>query len=193
MENFKNDMANFLESDPSNHPAESNWQSFKSAITAAAEKHIPQKIVRSFRKTPWFTRNLRRMMKKKQWLHNHAKKSGSSKAWVKFKSYRKKTKTDVNKTRNSFVSNLLNNNRKDRPKKFWKYVKSKHQDKIGIRKDKANILNKQFHSMYTKEDSSNISSKGVSPTPSIGYLKVTTTGVLKLLQRLKPNKASGPD
>ena len=78
MENFKNDMANFLESDPSNHPAESNWQSFKSAITAAAEKHIPQKIVRSFRKTPWFTRNLRRMIKKKQRLHNHGKKSGST-------------------------------------------------------------------------------------------------------------------
>ena len=94
---------------------------------------------------------------------------------------------------------------KDNAEKFWKYVKSKRQDEIGIRtlkkdglifdtsKDKADILNKQFHSMYTKEDSSNISSKGVSPTPSIGHLKVTTAGVLKLLQRLKPNKASGPD
>ena len=77
---------------------------------------------------------------------------------------------------------------KDNPKKFWKYVKSKRQDKIGIStlkkdglvfdtsKEKADILNKQFHSMYTKEDSSNISSKGVSPTPSIGYLKVTAAG-----------------
>ena len=136
MENFKNDMVNFgrnfLESDPSNHPAESNWQSFKSAITAAAEKHIPQKIVRSFRKTPWFTRNLRRMMKKKHRLHNHAKKSGSNLACVKSKSYRKKTKTEVNKTSNVNVSNLLNNNMKDNPKKFWKYVKSKRQDEIGM-------------------------------------------------------------
>ena len=127
MENFKNDMVNFgrnfLESDPSNHPAESNWQSFKSAITAAAEKHIPQKIVRSFRKTPWFTRNLRRMMKKKQRLYNHSKKSGSTVAWFKFKSYRKKTKTEVNKTRNNYVSNLLNNNMKNNLKKFWKYIR----------------------------------------------------------------------
>ena len=51
----------------------------------------------------------------------------------------------------------------------------------------ADLLNKQFSNVYTKEDI------GHSPKPTIGSLIVTLPGVFKQLTSLKPNKASGPD
>jgi hypothetical protein len=66
------------------------------------------------------------------------------------------------------------------PKRFWSYIKSRKQESSGITslkiKDgylhsdtvsKADILNKQFHSVYTKDDYTNMPDKGPSPYPSM--------------------------
>ena len=58
---------------------------------------------------------------------------------------------------------------------------------------KANILNDQFVSVFTKEDTSSLPDKGPSPYPSMPNIKVNWKGVHKLLKRLKPFKATGPD
>ena len=58
---------------------------------------------------------------------------------------------------------------------------------------KAEILNRQFKSVFTQEDKSNIPKlPGPHYTP-IANLDITTTGVDRLLAKLDPNKASGPD
>lgn len=58
---------------------------------------------------------------------------------------------------------------------------------------KAFILNQQFSSLFTTEDTSNIPSLGSSTISSAPNIKVTDTCVLKLLQGLNSNKATGPD
>jgi hypothetical protein len=58
---------------------------------------------------------------------------------------------------------------------------------------KADILNKQFHSVYTKEDYTNMPDKGPSPYPSMMKIQVNSQGVVKLLRGLRPFKATGPD
>ena len=58
---------------------------------------------------------------------------------------------------------------------------------------KANILNNQYCSVFTKEVLTDIPSKGPSQAPTMPSIKVTVKGVKKLLQQLKPLKASGPD
>ena len=58
---------------------------------------------------------------------------------------------------------------------------------------KAEILNEQFHSVYTQEDTGTIPNKGPSPHPSMHDITVNLNGVKKLLKNLKPYKASGPD
>jgi len=57
---------------------------------------------------------------------------------------------------------------------------------------KSEILSKQFSSVFTNEDLT-IPAVGTEPKPAIGPLIVTIPGVIKQLQSLKPNKASGPD
>jgi hypothetical protein len=92
------------------------------------------------------------------------------------------------------------------PKRFWSYFKSRKQESSGItslkNKDgylhsdtvsKADILNKQFHSVYTKEDYANMPDKGPSPYPSMMKIKVNNQGVVTLLRGLRPFKATGPD
>jgi len=90
-------------------------------------------------------------------------------------------------------------------KPFWRYVKSKKQDNVGIAPlrmngnlhtdslSKANILNKQFQSVFTQDDGTNPSLEGNSAAPPLPPLIITIGGVEKLLANLKTNSASGPD
>ena len=59
---------------------------------------------------------------------------------------------------------------------------------------KANLLNKQFHSVFVKEDHKiPVPKLGDTTAPTISDLKITTKGVEKQLSTLIINKASGPD
>ena len=61
------------------------------------------------------------------------------------------------------------------------------------REVKAEILNKQFSSVFTNESESDPPSVGTEPKPSISPLMITINGVTKQLTSLKTNKACGPD
>ena len=64
---------------------------------------------------------------------------------------------------------------------------------IGDGKAKSELLSEQFSSVFTVEDLTDIPVAGRDPKPGISSLTVTIPGVIKQLQSLKPNKASGPD
>ena len=74
---------------------------------------------------------------------------------------------------------------KGNSKKFWAYVKSKGQEFTGVaplknqdgflqsdNKARANILNEQFKSVFTREDNSSIPDTGDSDIPSMPDIKV---------------------
>ena len=77
-----------------------------------------------------------------------------------------------------YLSNLIDSNDNNKNlKRFWHYVKSKRQDNVGIgalknqandmvtdSTEKAEILNKQFKSVFTVEDTSTVPDKGTSST-----------------------------
>lgn len=54
-------------------------------------------------------------------------------------------------------------------------------------------MNKQFASVFTIEDKSNIPLLESSPHPDIPDINISEEGVLKQLRQLNPRKASGPD
>ena len=58
---------------------------------------------------------------------------------------------------------------------------------------KAEILNEQFQSVYTKENTSTMPDKGQSKYPSMKDIVINTKGVFKLLKDLNPHKATGPE
>jgi bacterioferritin (cytochrome b1) len=96
-------------------------------------------------------------------------------------------------------------NNQSKPKKLFSFIKSLGTDNSGVAplkkegqlvadtKQKANILNEQFKSVFTTESIDNIPNKGVSPHPVIPPLAITTPGIQKLLDNINPHKASGPD
>ena len=60
-------------------------------------------------------------------------------------------------------------------------------------KDKAEILNRQYQSVFTNEDTSDIPTPDGEPYSSMPEITVSIEGVQKLLQKLNPQKACGPD
>ena len=85
-------------------------------------------------------------------------------------------------------------------KKLYSFVKSKKCDSSGVallKKDghtvenargKAEALNSQFSSVYTKEDYSTLPDLAASSTPDAPNTQVGRNGVMKLLQCLKNSK-----
>ena len=59
--------------------------------------------------------------------------------------------------------------------------------------DKSYICNRQFQSAFTRELDTDIPSRGTSPFTPMGEITVDPNGILKLLNNLKIDKASGSD
>ena len=104
------------------------------------------------------------------------------------------------------MEDVVSKDLKDKPKMFWSYIKSRRQESTGVaplkNKDgfihsgnssKVEILNDQFVSAYTREDKTNMPSKGPSPHPTMEKINVQSKGVHKLLSDLKTHNATGPD
>ena len=145
-------------------------------------------------------------MRRKQRAHQKAKKSRKDKDWKRYKKLQKEVQSSTRRAEKDFLQNVISGNLKQDPKRFFSYVKSRKQDYVGVSslvdKDgyllsdttkRANILNEQFQSVYTKEDTNKMPDKGPSPHPSMSNITFKTKGIAKLLQNLNPYKAAGPD
>ena len=106
----------------------------------------------------------------------------------------------------AYIHDTVNQDLTANSKRFYSYVKSKKKETTGISPllnqdgflhsrstSKAEILNHQFQSVYTKENLTNIPDIGQSKIPSMKPIIISTPGVIKLLKHLKPHKASGSD
>ena len=83
--------------------------------------------------------------------------------------------------------------RSPKQKRFWSYIKSLRKDTNGIAplkdagilhadaKDKADILNRQYQSVFTNEDTSDIPTPDCEPYSSMPEITVSIEGVQKLL------------
>jgi hypothetical protein len=60
-------------------------------------------------------------------------------------------------------------------------------------KSKAEVLIKQFQSVFTDEDMPTLPQMGTSKTQDISSIQIQEKGIAKLLSKLNINKASGPD
>ena len=98
-------------------------------------------------------------------------------------------------------------------KRFWTYIKHRTSDNVGVSSlksegklyshptDKADILNKQFQSVFSSSESvseEEFSKSYPMPTtedqfPVIEDIDITLNGIVKLLKDLNPTKSPGPD
>ena len=97
--------------------------------------------------------------------------------------------------------NLMESN----PRPFWQFINSLRQNSTGVSSlstlngtamctiDKADALNYQFQSVFTKEDCINLPTLNGSPTKSMLQIQISTEGIVKLLKELRTHKAPGTD
>ena len=90
-------------------------------------------------------------------------------------------------------------------KKVCNFFKINKKDQVGIpplrtdkgmattNKNKAEALNRQYQSVFTKEDMENFPEKEPTNIPDMQDIRIDIPGVEKLLLNLKPGKACGPD
>ena len=170
-----------------------------------------------FPREPWDLRNITshgsikrsvECAEKKQRLFNKAKRSSKSRDWSAYKSLKKDTSKALRRAHWQYVNNiLLEGLQSKNSKPFWRYVKSKRQDTIGVAplksggnlhsdsRFKATILNEQFKSVFTppQDKHSDIPHLYGPAYPPIKPLTISIDGVQKLVLNLNVKKASGPD
>ena len=107
----------------------------------------------------------------------------------------------VNPINNVIQKGLNENNSKP----FWRYVKSRRQDNVGVSplkkmgqyvndsKEKAQILVEQFQSVFTRDDDQQLPDTKKRARRPISPLRITTDGVEKLLRGINTAKAQEPD
>ena len=95
--------------------------------------------------------------------------------------------------------------RTTKQKRFWSFIRSLREDSTGVSPlrnegeihsaapEKAEILNKQFTSVFTHEPPGPLPDKGPSPHPTMPDICISKEGIQKMLHNIKPNKAAGPD
>ena len=195
---------NILEREP-NMSTNELWLEIKESLLNKMDEHIPHKMTSTRFSLPWVTQHIRRMIRKKQRAYNKARNSHSHHDWKQFRDLRKAVQKEIRSSYWKYVTDIVCPTLETKPKTFWSFIKNLKRDQSGVSplkengtihsdsKTKAEILNRQFESVFSNEDLSNIPSKGDSPHSSMPCITITTPGVTKILKNLKIHKASGPD
>ena len=149
--------------------------------------------------------DLKRLSRRKKKAYNRARTTKKKEDWAAYKKLKKDNQRECRRAYSSHVSNLVSDEQTGNPTKLYSFIKSKkcyasgvapltsngvnHSDNV----KKANILNDQFTSVFTKEDLSTVPELNSTDHPSVHPIVVSRKGVLKLLQDINPHKATGPD
>jgi len=181
------------------------WESFKSGVDNISDQ-IPSKMTTTRYNQPWVNRKIKRLATKKQRAYNKARTTKCDADWARFKRLTKAQRIECRNAYNSHIMDIISPEIHQRPKRFWGFIKSRRCDNNGVAplrgqdgltysdpKTKADILNKQFSSVFTQEPQDIMPDLGESPYPTMPDIIIHTGGVIKLLRNIKPHKAAGPD
>ena len=184
---------------------------FKNKVHLLMESRIPSKILRGNRiQKPWVSRQVKTLMRKSKKLFPRQRKTKKAKDIRQYKETKAHLQKADRQSYWQYVDNIIqigdpDQQHQPKQKRFWSYIKSLQKDTGGIvplkdnwrlhadPKEKPDIMNRQYESTWTREDKTNIPVPDGNPFPSIKDIQVTNEGIRKLLQKLNPGKASGPD
>jgi len=179
------------------------WNFFKQSIMTSANKFIPIRMRGGTHRSPWITQKIKKMLSKKKRLYNQAKKN---KNWKNYRVFQRECKRAIRQAEWNHVNRVIEEGfRTNNNKPFWKYIKSKKQDNVGVAplcdngklyndsKSKARILLQQFKSVFTPPDERPLTPSQSKSYPHIKGITINKAGIVKLLKEINPAKACGPD
>ena len=168
--------------------------------------YVPSKMLSSNSRQPWINRYIKQLSRRKHRCYNRAKMGNSPSEWAYYKFLKKEMQNKCRKARNSYLDKtLFNPFMSSKKKNFFRYIKSMRRDNYGIPTlqkdgityssdvDKAEVLNRHFASVFTKDSGLIVPNLDPSPYPELLPFEVTVDEVNTLLGEVEPFKATGPD
>ena len=171
------------------------WTRLKKKVHTLMESFIPANTLNGNKvHKPWISKQVKSLTRKCRKLFQRHRKTRKSKDVRLYK----ETKARLQKTERQsywkFIDNIIevgdpDQEHQPKQKRFWAYIKSLRKDSSGIAplkdngtlhadaKDKADILNRQYESTWTREDTTSIPTPDGTPFPSMPEIKVTCEGV----------------
>ena len=201
---------NVIEDNKETDDIDTLWNIFKSSLLKAIEKFVPHRTASTRDRPPWITPKIKKLIRSRDHLFKKNATKPKTSRREKLKTLKKTIQKETKKAYWDYTENLTTENEsKSGNKKVWTFIKHKKTDSIDIAplkennilkdtpKDKAEILNKQFSSVFTTDSPSDYpdlkTSEKSSQYPNIPEITVSVDGTQKLLSDLNPHKAMGPD
>ena len=184
------------------------WAIFKEKLDEVIEENVPKKVRRKSSRPLWMRRNVLRMIRKKRRLWKQYTTSKDYKQFEAYKKVQSEVKKAVRKARKVFEKKLSKNAKKN-SKMFWSYMKEKTSNRISVGplvgdgevisddREMCEVLNKQYCSVFTREDMANFPKAEknffYSEDHELRDIMFTKEKVKTKLNKLKPSSAPGPD
>ena len=112
---------------------ETKWQDLREGIFKAMSHDIPTKWSSNRSHLPWLSSKLKKCIRKKHKLMQLAKKIGIPSDWSKYKQHKSITPKQVRQAHWNYVNAILNKSLEHgNNKPFWKYIKARRNDNIGV-------------------------------------------------------------
>jgi hypothetical protein len=178
------------------------WTLFSSKIGKTVSENVPERRQQNGGRLAWLNREIKAAINRKRRLWKKAK--GAS-GVEEYREADKKVKNMMGTAKRNFEKRLANEKGSSNGP-FYAYVKksSKIRSTIGPLKDKENrtitddkemaeLLNKFFSSVFTREDVQNVPSAAEMEAPSLETMDITYRMVQEKIRSLKPASAPGPD
>ncbi|KAK3096098.1 hypothetical protein FSP39_023212 [Pinctada imbricata] len=209
MTDLRNHMRNFSDNYVQNHsttePIDSLWCALKTGCLSVLDTCVPSKMTTQRYSQPWITQDLKRLSRRKHRAYKRYMKSRSNHDFSVYKELKNTVHVRCKERYSEYVNEIIMDENQ-KPKRLWSFIKSKRTDASGVaplKRDgvvysdaatKADILNKQFTSVFSIEDPSvNMPEMEQSPHPEVDNITIHEAGICKLLSNLNPHKATGPD
>ena len=181
------------------------WDVIACELQSVLSDCVPTKMATTRFNQPWINSHIKSLARRKKRAYLQARRTKTKYDRSRYQKLKKQMQHDCRAVYNDYVCNMISDDDSGNSKKFWSFIKSKRCDSIGVSplmKDgtlqsdssvKANMLNEQFVSVFTNEDTSSLPNLGPSRHPTVPDFTITTEGVRKLLAKVKPHSAAGPD
>ena len=166
---------------------------------------MPISTVRAAGHPRWLPREIIRLIGRKKRAWKLTRTYGTVENWTKFKNLEKEVIVRIRNAKRKMEKNLANA-KETSTKTFANYIKSKSKTVTSIgplknssgslissEKEMAEILNRFFASVFTKEDISNIPVRESETDVRLENVVFTTNKIRDKIKGLKPNSAPGPD
>ena len=203
-EELNNFTTSFLTNRPYENTVEDNWQQFKDTLLYVVDKYVPSKHLSTRKHLPWINKSIKVQMKLRKSLYDKAKQTQAASDWAAYRKARNQVNKALSDAHQQYCTHLFDNTHTNNNKRFWSLVKQLKKNYQSVPtlsvenelktspSSKAEALNQQFYSVFTRENN-NIPPIGFTKFTNMANIEFTTQGIVKILRELKPGKSAGPD